>query len=121
MKFTLATFVTLVAAGAAAPSPQAEGPSISQEGKNKLDQYSHQCGDIKNINCCITVKDTEKKNQLLGIPGWLGATLNSQSDDNDDICRSATNGDTGVFDYLPALLGLSASEQGIYSPGSVSY
>ncbi|BCS23145.1 uncharacterized protein APUU_31370S [Aspergillus puulaauensis] len=86
MKFTVATFVTLVAAAAAMPSSE-KAPQISQKSLKKIDETKNKCGDAT-VNCCVNVpKDTEAP-KYDGLSGLLHDLL---APDTDAYCQASSN------------------------------
>lgn len=78
MKFTVATFVTLVAAAAAMPSSE-KAPQISQKSLKKIEETQGKCGDAV-VNCCIDVPKDSHAPKYDGLGGIISGLLNADSD-----------------------------------------
>ncbi|OJJ00869.1 hypothetical protein ASPVEDRAFT_82421 [Aspergillus versicolor CBS 583.65] len=100
MKFTVATFVALVAAATAMPSYE-QAPKISQASLKKIEETENKCGDA-NVNCCISVPKDTNAQKYDGLAGLISDVL---SPDSNAYCAQASNPGVIPLDLLPDLLG----------------
>ncbi len=100
MKFTVATFVALVAAAAAMPSSE-QAPKISQKSLKKIEETQGKCGDA-NVNCCVKAEETEETQEYDGLAGILKNLL---APDTDAFCTQASSQGTLALNLLPNLIG----------------
>lgn len=85
MKFTVATFVALVAAATAMPSYE-QAPKISQTSLKKIEETQGKCGDA-NVTCCVAAPKNSKSQKFDGLAGLISGVL---SPEDDAYCAQAT-------------------------------
>lgn len=130
MKFTVSTFVTLVAAAAAAPSAREAATAVSQSNQKKLAEYETECPTV-NINCCVPV-NTENANPMGGgdqtyAAGLVGGLLDGLTElvsnaaggekplPGKQYCSPSTSGSTLTKDLLAALGGYNVKPDSKHS------